>query len=151
MLTFVLKARNLENTEVDKDHYCKRNAAKYCHIQDEMSFNERRRFVAQFQAAHTTQHHQTATFSVTKRQCYPRSHRSCPSHHQGSTDTLRCDDGLVPVNSGCYFKRTLWGCLHGGRKILEGGTTFRWVYTQKLRSVWLPGRGLEGIKDGGRK
>ena len=36
---------------------------------------------------------------------------------------------------------------------LEGRTTFRWVHIQKLRSVWLPSRGLyvEGIKDGGRK
>ena len=28
----------------------------------------------------------------------------------------------LPGRSGC-----LQGCLHGGRKILEGGTTFRWV------------------------
>ena len=28
------------------------------------------------------------------------------------------------------------GCLHGGRKILEGGTTFHWVCMQKFRSVW---------------
>lgn len=36
------------------------------------------------------------------------------------------------------------GCLEGGRKIitsttkiLKGGTTFRWVYIQKFRSIWL--------------
>ena len=33
------------------------------------------------------------------------------------------------------------------RKILEGGTTFPWVYLQKFWSVWLPIR--EGIKDAG--
>ena len=27
------------------------------------------------------------------------------------------------------------GCLHGGRKILEGGTTFCWVYMQRFWSV----------------
>ena len=37
-----------------------------------------------------------------------------------------------------------WKILVPG-KILEGGTTFRWVtYMQKLRSVWCPSR--EGIK-----
>ena len=34
---------------------------------------------------------------------------------------------------------------------IGGGTTFRWVHMQKLRCVWSPSRGLEGIKDGGRK
>ena len=33
--------------------------------------------------------------------------------------------------------RNLRLCLHGGRKILEGETTFRLVYMQKFRSVWL--------------
>ena len=38
-----------------------------------------------------------------------------------------------------------WKILVPG-KILEGGTTFRWVtYMQKLRSVWCPSR--EGIKN----
>ena len=37
-------------------------------------------------------------------------------------------------------------CLHGVRKILEGGTTLCWVYMEKFRSMWLPIR--EGIKDG---
>ena len=36
------------------------------------------------------------------------------------------------------------GCLHGGRKILEGGTTFRSLYMQKFRPKWLPSG--EGIK-----
>ena len=31
------------------------------------------------------------------------------------------------------------------RKILEGGTNFRWAYKQKFWSVWLPSR--EGVKD----
>ena len=31
------------------------------------------------------------------------------------------------------------------KKILEGGTSFRWVYKQKCRSVWLPRGG--GIKE----
>ena len=33
----------------------------------------------------------------------------------------------------CWFLR---GCLHGGRKILEGETTFRLVYMQKVLSRW---------------
>ena len=32
----------------------------------------------------------------------------------------------------------LRSCLHGGRKILEGGTTLRWVYMKKFRSVLCP-------------
>ena len=35
------------------------------------------------------------------------------------------------------------------RKILEGGTTFSWVYMQKFQSIWCPRR--EGIKDGGQQ
>ena len=31
------------------------------------------------------------------------------------------------------------------KKILEGRTSFRWVYMQKCRSVWLPSGG--GIKE----
>ena len=41
---------------------------------------------------------------------------------------------------------------HGSRKILEGGTTLRWVYMQnymKIWSVWSPRR--EGTKEGGRQ
>ena len=38
----------------------------------------------------------------------------------------------------------LRGCLHGGRKILEGGTTLRWVYMQKFRYVWCPN--IEGSR-----
>ena len=32
------------------------------------------------------------------------------------------------------FSTGLRGCLHGGRKILEGRSTFRLVYMQKFRS-----------------
>ena len=39
------------------------------------------------------------------------------------------------------------GCLRGGRKILEGETTFRWVYMQKFRSVWLTVEKELKIKD----
>ena len=35
------------------------------------------------------------------------------------------------------------------RKNLERGTTLRWVYMQKFRSMWLPY--TEGIKDGGQQ
>ena len=33
--------------------------------------------------------------------------------------------------------------------MLEGGTTFRWVYMQQFLSVWCPSR--EGVKDGRRQ
>ena len=40
--------------------------------------------------------------------------------------------------------RTLKGCLHGGRKILEGETTFHLVNMQTFWSEWLPrGEGKE--------
>ena len=41
-------------------------------------------------------------------------------------------------------RRRLRGCLHGSRKILEGGTTFRLFYMQKFRPKWSPsGEGKE--------
>ena len=39
---------------------------------------------------------------------------------------------------------------YGIMKILDDGTTFRWVYMQKFRSVWCPSR-EEEIKDDGRQ
>ena len=38
---------------------------------------------------------------------------------------------VISAKSLCVGGRS--GCLHGGRKILEGGTTFRLVYMQKFR------------------
>ena len=42
------------------------------------------------------------------------------------------------------------GCLKGGRKILEGETTFRWVYMQKFGPCGAQvKKDREGIKNNG--
>ena len=48
--------------------------------------------------------------------------------------------------------RTIRGRSHGGRNTPQGGTTLRWVYTQKLRSEWPANVEAvrEGIKNGER-
>ena len=48
-----------------------------------------------------------------------------------------------------HFTAKVKGCLHGRRKILEGGKTFRWVRMQNFRSMWCPS--WEGIKDDRRQ
>ena len=49
-----------------------------------------------------------------------------------------------PQPEACGKKFKFRGCLHGGRKILEGGTTFRLLYMQKFRPRCLPsGEGKE--------
>ena len=45
------------------------------------------------------------------------------------------------INGSTYNLR---GCLHGGRKILESGTTVHGVFMQKCRSVWC--RNIEGSR-----
>ena len=42
---------------------------------------------------------------------------------------------MVLLGMGLALER---GCLHGGRKILEGETTFRLDYMKKFRSRWSP-------------
>ena len=44
---------------------------------------------------------------------------------------------------GYHMPWTPRGCLHGGRRILEGGITLRWVYMQKFWPVSCPSRRLE--------
>ena len=82
-----------------------------------------------------------------------RGKRSCSKRKkafQVSFFSLVINDEYYP-----WIKLTLSVCLSEGlftwreegpvtRKILEGGTTLRWVYTQKFRSVWCPN--IEGSK-----
>ena len=62
--------------------------------------------------------------------------------------TSNSEDHFEITSAAVYSSLTLsqpitQGCLHGGRKILEGGTTFLWVYLQKFRSVQFSNRTIQ--------
>ena len=66
---------------------------------------------------------------------------------------------IININKYHSFFKGLINYMEGGRsctrKILEGGTTFRWVYMQKFRSVWYQVEKdlelREGIQNSGRQ